>query len=648
MRRFFPLLLVVLFGCLPLVRAARDDERLSQLKDEIRTLETMAADNASATERSRLAHRLELLQQELAILEKRQALEKQEHALRVGHNLSPREQLRETLQSVPLDSTVAEGRLRDLAGRRVTATADRDAMYRALADLPRRAVPADAAAATKRATLEEKIYTANEQLRAIALQQVAAEDEIDLVHQAQVFRDRIRTTDASGRPSLRNLFSQRIQLMGESDTVESLKERIVNLDESLRNSEAALGVARETLGKVDEELQLLGQQTGFLRRNPRVEQVLATEQVRKNMLGERLPFLTDQVEALRKSRDLLGIRRALSELQGRYIEDQLHELQAGYLQLLYVPTAATLTVILIYILLSRGLLPRLYKKEGLFLARRIGRYAVVSVIATVVAIYLIEDIALLATTLGLVSAAIVISLQDVFASFFAWFAIMLGRKFTIGDRLEVDGVRGEVLDVQILSTTLVEINNWLGADQPTGRVLFIPNHFVFKSKVFNFSRGLPYVWNKLDLTITFDTPLVKATDFFQQVLDDETRADFELARNAAAMMERHYGVDDADYRPKIYTKIADSGVTFSLIYVCHYRSSSTTRSRINRRLLLELEKHKDIRLAFNTLTVLASTTPVESPPPAGPVTQTTANEVPTAELGRGFSQLPFAIRVKGQ
>ncbi len=124
----------------------------------------------------------------------------------------------------------------------------------------------------------------------------------------------MRSTDATGRPSLRNLFSQRTQLMGETDTVGILNERIANLDESRRNSEAA----RAGPGKVkkaDEELQLLAQQTGFLRRNPRAEQFLATDQVQKNLLGERLPYLADQVDALRKSRDILGVRRALSELQ---------------------------------------------------------------------------------------------------------------------------------------------------------------------------------------------------------------------------------------------------------------------------------------------------------------------------------------------
>jgi small-conductance mechanosensitive channel len=234
-----------------------------------------------------------------------------------------------------------------------------------------------------------------------------------------------------------------------------------------------------------------------------------------------------------------------------------------------------------------------------------------------------------ATTLGLVSAAIVISVQDVFAAFFGWFAIMLGRKFTVGDRLEIEGVRGDVLDIQLLRTTLVEVNNWLGVDQPTGRVLFIPNNFVFKSKVFNFSHGHPYIWGKIDVTVTYATPTAGAQALFTKVLEEETRRDFAEARAAAAEMERRYGMEDADYSPKIYTRITDNGVTFSLIYVSHYRSSSATRNRINRRLISELETHKHIQLAYNTLSVLASTA---------------VSDGPSAVLGQDVTQAPFVVR----
>ncbi len=645
MKRILLSLLVAL-ALAQVLRAGSDDERLAQLREEIKTIEGVAADAANAKDRPRFDHRLEQLRQELQILEKRQALDNQERDLRTDRKSSPREELWETLQQVPADSVAAEARLGDLATRRVAAAAARDALNQQIAALPKESkepkesnegketketkenkeTPDEAAIVARRAAAEEKLFSANEQMRAIARQQQAAEDEIDLVHQAQALREHIHASDAPVHPSLRTLFSDLLQVSNDSGADQLLQERLTNVGESLGNSEAALEQARQKLVSFDQQLQLLEQQTGFLHRNPKVEEFLVTEQAQKDSLGARLPFLTDQVDALRKSRDVLKLRQELNTLEGRYFSTKLKDLRAAYLRLLYVPAIVGVSLIVLYLLASRFILPRHYHKEELFLARRLGRYCIALIIAAVVGISLIEDITLLATTLGLVSAALVISVQDVFASFFGWFAIMLGRKFTIGDRLEIEGVRGDVLDIQILRTTLMEVNNWLGVDQPTGRVIFVPNNFVFKSKVFNFSHGHPYIWNKIEVEVTYSTPAASAMALFTKVLEEETRSDFELARTAATVMERRYGVEDADYHPKIYTRIADSGVIFSLIYVSHFRDTAITRNRINRRLIAELESHEHIQLAYNTLAIQQI---------AG------ATEGPSAVLGQDSTNAPF-------
>jgi len=626
-----PLMLALALAAVPSARAARDDDRITQLKEEIHTLEAVAADTANAAEHPEIEPRLAMLRQELAILEKRQELESQEAGLRSGPNPAPREQLHEKLQTIPPDPAAAETRLRDLVARRAAAVTERDGLRRKMEDLGGRN-SADPIIQARRAELKEQIYTANEQLRALALQQESAEIEIELIRQAQDERDFLRAAEAPSRPTLRRVFEGRMQARGDPMTGKLLTERVANFEASLRNGEAGLGLARQKLAKAEEEVKVLEKQTSFLQRNPQVEQLLATERAQRELLGGRLPFLIDQVDALRKSRDFLRTRLELAELEGRVAADQAADVQAAYLHLLYGPAIAAIVIVLIYAALSALVLPRRYKKEELFLARRLGRYAVSVLVALVAAFYLIDDLALLATTLGLVSAAIVISLQDMCAAFFGWFVIMLGRKFTIGDRLEIDGVRGDVLDIQILRTTLIELNNWLGVDQPTGRVLFVPNNFVFKTKVFNFSHGHPYIWGKIEVTVTFATPTASAMALFSKVLDEETREDFAAARHAAAIMERRYGVEDADYRPKIYTRIADSGVVFSLIYVCHYRNSSSTRNRINRRLIAELETHKHIQLAYNTLQVIASATAADSP---------------SAVLGTDTTQAPFSfVKVK--
>jgi small-conductance mechanosensitive channel len=203
---------------------------------------------------------------------------------------------------------------------------------------------------------------------------------------------------------------------------------------------------------------------------------------------------------------------------------------------------------------------------------------------------------------------------------------MLGRKFTIGDRLEIDGVKGDVLDIQLLRTTLVEVNAWLGADQPTGRIIVIPNNLVFKTKVFNYSHGHPFIWSKIELTVTFATPVAAALALFRKVLAEETREEFAAARQAATALERRYGVTDAEYEPKIHLRIADNGVTLSLFFVSHYRQTSAVRNRINRRLIAELEKRREIQLAYTTMSVLTG------PAPDGPsvVLGTEPDEPPPA------------------
>jgi small-conductance mechanosensitive channel len=189
-------------------------------------------------------------------------------------------------------------------------------------------------------------------------------------------------------------------------------------------------------------------------------------------------------------------------------------------------------------------------------------------------------------------------------------------------------VRGDVLDLQLLRTTLLEINGWLNLDQPTGRVIVVSNNFIFKSKVFNFNHGHPFIWGKVDVTVTFATPIASAMKVFHRVLEDETREDFSAARAAAATMQKRYGVEDADYQPKIYTHLAESGVTLSLVFVSHYKNYSFTRNRINRRLVAELESHRHIQLAYHTLQLLQDRTEAGAP---------------SAVLGPDETQAPFTF-----
>ena len=636
------------------MRAAHDDERVAGLQEQIRTLENVIASSTNTGERARLESRLQRLHQELNILTERQALEAREKTLSEDLQRSTADTLLEKLRAI--DRTVEEGeaKVKSLIARRKEVSADRDALMAAVDA----AKAKSGQAADRVAEQEERIYTRTEELRALALQREAAEMDIELARNADDLRKQLKTYDPNVRPSLRALFESYTRWRDSKKIEGQIAGISTNFDRNLKVSQSALELTQQKLAKYDEELALLEKQTGFFKSDARVERLITAQRSQKNALGERLPLLSSQIDAIQHAQQSLKLRQDLLAAASALHGEQFQSLQEAYYRRLRWPVAALLALMVLYLLCSYALLPIALKNEDLLLAKRLARYATVLLAIGTVAGFLFDDLTMVAATLGVVSAALVISLQDVCTSMFGWFVIMLGGKFGVGDRLEVDGARGDVIDIQLLRTTLLEINGWLGVDQPTGRVIVLPNNFIFKTKVFNFTHGHPYIWGKIDVTVTFSTPVATATSLLMRVLTEETREEFAAAQLAANVMKKRYGVDDATYQPKLYTTLGDHGITFSLFYVTHYRSSSTLRNRINRRLISELETHPQVQLAFHTLNLLHSQNPVGMPSailgsdtttPPFPSTATTAvapGQTPETVIGTA-SAIPRAERMDG-
>ena len=589
--------------------ATPDDDRVAGLNEQIHTLETVVAGTKESSEKIRLNDKLQRLQQELKIIQDRAVLEARERALTAGRALNTLDQLREKLRGIDVAVDDVEHRLNELERLRRLAAKERDSLSAELAALRNE----KGTSADRIVELEERITTKGEELRALALEYEAGEAALDIAHDATQLRERIKAADTSAdRPTLRELFESFSRLRAVQKNGDQLGAAATDLKQKLAVSQDALDLSRQKLAKYDEELSLLEKDTGIFRRDERIERLLAQQRNQKASLNARLPWLVRQVDAIQSIQQAVLTREDLATLKASFEDENYSRLKAAYLHRLRWPLAALAGLLGLQLVGSYALLPLTFKNESLFLARRFVRYIIVLLGACVVAGFLFADLSMIVATLGIVSAALVISLQDVCASIAGWAVILVGGKFGIGDRVEIDGTRGDVIDIQLLRTTMLEINGWLGADQPTGRVIVLPNNFIFKFKVFNFTHGHPFIWGKIDLTITFGTLAGPATALFQRVLEEETQSEFEEARRAAATMQRRYGVEDADYKPKITIGIGDNGVVLSLFYVAHYRRVTVTRNRLSQRLIAELEHHREIQLAFQTLQLVHS--------PADPMT----------------------------
>lgn len=590
----------------------RDDERIAQLKEQITAAEGVVQAAKNASEKTRLEARLQRLREELGILEARQAIEARQRALTSTFQRRPIDALREQLRTIDVTVEEAEKRVKELAEKRRAATAARDALEDQIKGLTAANQPEQNG--IRIADLSEQVYTRNEELRALALQREATEFEIDLAREADRLRERVKTLDSSDRPTAKALFETYTEIGSARKAADQLSPRLANLEQNLKISESALALTQQKLAKFDEELALLEKQTGFFSSNARLERLLAAQRTQKKAIGERLVFVTAQVDALKRSVEAVTTNRALGTLALQVIEEHYTALKDGYLERLRWPGAVLLALIALYLVLAIIVLPVFYKKESLFLARRLARYITIVLAVGAIASFMFDDLSMVAATMGIVSAALVIALQDVCTSAFGWFVIMMGSKFGIGDRLELEETKGDVIDIQLLRTTLLEVNGWLGVDEPTGRVILVPNNFIFTQKIFNYSHGHPYIWGKIEVTVGFSCAEAAAA-VFQRVLQEETKDEFAAARQAALRMQRRYGVEDAVYEPRVTSRISGNDVAFSLFFVAHFRRAAELRDRIDHRLIEELTRRPDIQLAVTSLQVSSGDPPFPPAPP---------------------------------
>ncbi|MBL9193422.1 MAG: mechanosensitive ion channel [Opitutaceae bacterium] len=624
----------LLFGlaCLCVHAQQRDDERISQLKEQILAMDGVVQAAKNVSEKGRLEARQQRLRDELKILEERLAIEARQRALSENLRRSPIEALREKLRTVDVTAEEAEARVKDLITRRKAVNQARDALEEQLTALG--GANRAAADALKVAEINEQIYTRNEELRALAFQREAAEFDIELARQAERLRERIKALDAGGSPTLKALFESYTDRNEARKISDQLSPRFANLEQSKQIGESALTLGQQKLAKFDEELALLDKQTSFFSNNPKVEQLLSAQRNQKKAIAERLVFTAAQVAAIKSSEDTLSVRRELGSLDLAVLEEQFATLKDAYLERMRWPAAVLLGLIALFMTVSLLVLPLIYKNESLFLARRLTRYITIVLAVGAVASFMFDDLSMVAATMGIVSAALVIALQEAVTSAFGWFVIMMGSKFGIGDRLEIDGTRGDVIDIQLLRTTLVEVNGWLGVDEPTGRIILVPNNFIFNNKIFNYTHGHPFVWGKIDVTVGFNCAEAAAA-LFQRVLMEETKDEFAAARTAAQRMRRRYGVDDATYEPRVTSAIAGNDVAFTLFYVAHYRRFSDIRNRIDHRLIEELTRYPDIKLAVTSIQVSH-----DNPVPTAPALQQVGPTTVLPILPKGASVAP--------
>ncbi|MGH7884147.1 MAG: mechanosensitive ion channel family protein [Thermodesulfobacteriota bacterium] len=212
----------------------------------------------------------------------------------------------------------------------------------------------------------------------------------------------------------------------------------------------------------------------------------------------------------------------------------------------------------------------------------------------------IRGLSSLTTLIGLTSAGLAIAMSDTIANIAGWFFIVWRKPFSIGDRIEIGGVKGDVIDIRFFQFSMVEVGNWIDADQSTGRVIHMPNSKVLREHLANYQIGFDYVWHEIPVLITFESNWKKAKEILISVANDKAE---HLSKGAEEQIRRaamKYMIYFKKLTPIVYTTVKDSGVMLTIRYIVKPRSRRGAEQEIWEAILEEFSKHNDIDLAYPT------------------------------------------------
>ena len=204
------------------------------------------------------------------------------------------------------------------------------------------------------------------------------------------------------------------------------------------------------------------------------------------------------------------------------------------------------------------------------------------------------------TYFGLLSAGLAIAFQDLLVNLAGWIFILTRKPFSVGDRIEIGDIRGDVIDVRIFQFSIIEIGNWVDADQSTGRIIHIPNGTIFKKPQANFTVGFEYIWNEIPVLITFESDWKKAKKILSDILKSKTLSLNKEAEKQIKEAAKKFMIFYKNLTPIVYTSVKDSGVMLTLRFLCHVRQRRGNEEIIWETILEEFAKHKDIDLAYPT------------------------------------------------
>ena len=267
--------------------------------------------------------------------------------------------------------------------------------------------------------------------------------------------------------------------------------------------------------------------------------------------------------------------------------------QTSSLSLLNKSVAAVVGIVAIY-LTFRVLETTLPRRFGQANVRyRVRKFIVFCGYVTVLlflAILFEDRLGRLGFAMGIIGAGLAVALQDVIASVAGAFSIGFSSLYTVGDRVQIGDTRGDVIDIGLLRTTLMETGNWVNSDIYNGRIVRIPNSAVLKGSVFNYSQGFQFIWDEIKVVLSTASDAQLAKEIFLRVTTDAVGEYLFQAQISWKAISDNYRSASPSLEPAVSLAVNAGALEFSISYVVDYTKRTIMKDRLFSRIVDEIAK----------------------------------------------------------
>ena len=271
---------------------------------------------------------------------------------------------------------------------------------------------------------------------------------------------------------------------------------------------------------------------------------------------------------------------------------------------------ALLILTAIAIFTKLGVRKYIHNNERIYTANKIINFLNITLILMILLFSYLDNVSYLVTVLGFASAGLAIAMKDLFMSILGWFVIVIGGAVHAGDRIKVikDGAVyvGDVLDISVLRIILYEDVTLTSykENRRAGRVIFIPNNFIFTTMFSNYSHsGMQTVWDGIDFTITFNSDHAKACHIARECARKYAKGYTESTRKQFNKLRNRYTLRNVNIEPRVYSFLEPNGIRISVWYLTNAFATLALRSSISAEIINEILKIQEIKIAYPSTTI---------------------------------------------